>query len=112
MTNNKETKILIPVDGKNYTVFIKDTNKTLEWEKLVFIECKSAGFSCEYPASDLPALLQDIEHLIRDELTLQKDTQINIRVKAKDKVLLQQLAYKWWFKSLTDYILTKSLQYN
>lgn len=108
----KKTQVLIPVDGKNYPMTITETNKTIEWEKLVDIECKSAWFSCEYPVSDLPILLQDMEHLIRDELALGKDSQLNIRIKAKDKVLLQKLAHKEGFNSLSEYILAKSLQYS
>ena len=106
----KETIILIPVDGKNYQLSIKPLNEVWDWEKMVYVKCKEAGIDCEYPESDLPALIQDMEHLIRDELATAKDSQINIRVKARDKVLLQQYASAGGYRSLSEYLIAKGLQ--
>lgn len=106
----KETIILIPVDGKNYQLSIKPLDEVRDGEKMVYIKCKEAGLDSEYPESDLPTLIQDMEHLIRDELSMAKDSQINIRVKARDKVLLQQYATEGGFRSLSEYLLAKGLQ--
>lgn len=106
----KETIILIPVDGKNYQLSIKPLDEVRDGEKMVYVKCKEAGLDCEYPESDLPLLIQDMEHLIRDELALAKDSQINIRVKARDKVLLQQYASAGGYRSLSEYLLAKGLQ--
>jgi uncharacterized protein (DUF1778 family) len=51
-----------------------------------------------------------MQYLIRDELAIAKDSQINIRVKAKDKVLLQQYASEGGYRSLSEYLLAKGLQ--
>ena len=77
---------------------------------MVYVKCKEAGIDCEYPESDLPTLIQDMEHLIRDELATAKDSQINIRVKARDKVLLQQYASAGGYRSLSEYLIAKGLQ--
>ena len=106
----KETIILIPVDGKNYQLTIQPLDEVWDWEKMVHVKCKEAGFDCEYPEADLPTLIQDIQYLIRDELAIAKDSQINIRVKAKDKVLLQQYASEGGYRSLSEYLLAKGLQ--
>lgn len=77
---------------------------------MVYVKCKEAGLDCEYPESDLSALIQDMEHMIRDELAIGKDSQINIRVKARDKVLLQQYASAGGYRSLSEYLIAKGLQ--
>ena len=86
----KETRILIPVDGKNYQLSIQPLDEVWDWEKMVYVKCKEAGIDCEYPESDLPALIQDME--------------------ARDKVLLQQYASAGGYRSLSEYLIAKGLQ--
>jgi hypothetical protein len=55
-------------------------------------------------------LLQDIGAMIEAEQAKKKDDTINIRVKARDKVLLQQYASAGGYRSLSEYLIAKGLQ--
>lgn len=48
--------------------------------------------------------------MIEAEQAQKKDDTINIRVKARDKVLLQQYASAGGYHSLSEYLLAKGLQ--
>ncbi len=74
------------------------------------IYCKEANLDQPYLKSDIPVLLEDIVAMIQAEQAKKKDDTINIRVKARDKVLLQQYASAGGYHSLSEYLIAKGLQ--
>lgn len=108
--NTKELLIYIPVGTKKYPLIIRETgNFDPEDGELVTVYCKEANLDQEYLKSDLPLLLQDIGAMIEAEQLQKKDDTINIRIKAKDKILLQKYASAEGYRSLSEYLIAKGL---
>lgn len=111
MKNINEMTLYIPVGTKKFPLIVRNTGKIdPEDGELVEVYCKEANLDQEYLKSDLALLLQDIWMMIEAEQAQKKDDNINIRVKAKDKILLQQYASAGGYRSLSEYLLAKGLQ--
>ncbi|PID34768.1 MAG: hypothetical protein CR971_01530 [candidate division SR1 bacterium] len=108
-TTTKTTTLYIPVGVRKYPLTITYTGEVLEGTELVHVFCQEARLDQDYPKEDLSLLLQDMEYLIRDEQAQKKNSVINIRVKAKDKELIQNYAQQGGFKSISEYMLARSL---
>ena len=111
MKSTNEMTLYIPVGTKKFPLIVRNTGKIdPEDGELVEVYCKEANLDQEYLKSDLALLLQDIWMMIEAEQAQKKDDNINIRVKAKDKILLQQYASAGGYRSLSEYLLAKGLQ--
>lgn len=111
MKKTNEMTLYIPVGTKKFPLIIRSTGKVdPEDGELVEVYCKEANLDQEYLKSDLTLLLQDIWAMIEAEQAQKKDDTINIRVKARDKVLLQQYASAGGYRSLSEYLVAKGLQ--
>ena len=106
-----ELILYIPVGTKKFPLIIRETGEIDpdDWE-VVEVYCKEANLAQPYLKADIPVLLQDIGAMIEAEQAKKKDDTINIRVKARDKVLLQQYASAGGYRSLSEYLLAKGLQ--
>lgn len=105
-----ELTLYIPVGTKKFPFIIRETGEIDpdDWE-VVEIYCKEANLDQPYLKADIPTLLQDIGAMIEAEQAKKKDDTINIRVKARDKVLLQQYASAGGYRSLSEYLLARGL---
>lgn len=109
--STKQFIIYIPIGTKQYPLLIRNDGKYDPKDgALVHISCKEANIDQDYLKSDLPLLFEDIGAMIETEQATKKDDSINIRVKAKDKIRLQQYAVAGGYRSLSEYLLAKGLQ--
>lgn len=107
----KVLTLYIAVGTKKYPLIITNT-WTIDPDdgEIVRIYCKEANLDQDYLKSDLPNLLEDIGSMIQEEMARKKDDNINMRVKAQQKALLQQYAFEAGYRSLSEYLLARGLE--
>jgi hypothetical protein len=91
---------------KKYPLIIEDTKD----KEVIYIKCEWAELDQRYARADLPFLFQDLPDMIKDIQKEKKEDSLLIRLSWKDKLKIEELTAKNWFKSVSSYIRAKALQ--
>jgi hypothetical protein len=105
-----EKTFFIPVGTKKYPLIITETGKIDPEEgEIVHITCDILHLNQSYLKSDLPLLFMDIGRMIEEELSQKADSNLHIRLKNSEKMLIEQKAQKEGFTSISEFVKEKLL---
>lgn len=103
--------IYIPYGTKKYPLIISDINGDIEAKNepwAIRVKCEVANLDQYYYIEDLWELIAMLPELIEEAKQIEKrESFLKIRINQKEKLELENLASKSWYKNISSYIRSK-----
>lgn len=113
--------IYIKYNNKNYPVFISQCkNKEDVEEGFINLKCEVANFNQDILKEDLEEYLEIMPNLVKQwketkeeiekEESERKKDRLILRISKKDKLKIEEVARKKWYKNISTYVRDVALQ--